>query len=1371
MTTNKSIFGIIIFIFSIQFASAQNSVSIGTTATNSNAVLWLNSPGKNQGLIIPVVSNKSAVTPVAGMIVFDESDKKIYYYNGTAWEGPLGSGSGGGATYSAGSGISIVGTVISNSGDTNATDDILLTSISGGDLTGPFSNLQIGNGVITNADVSATAAIAGSKITPNFGTQNISTTGTLSAGASTSLNSVSYTWPNAQAVGTRVLQNDGTGVLSWVPSTGLSNSLTSANIFVGNGSNIATGVPLSGDASLANTGALTISNNAITSAKIIDGAITDADVSATAAIAGSKITPNFGTQNILTTGALSVGASTSLNSVSYTWPNAQAVGTRVLQNDGTGVLSWVPSTGLSSSLTSANIFVGNGSNIATGVPLSGDASLANTGALTISNNAITSAKITDGAITDADVSATAAIAGSKIAPNFGTQNILTTGTLTSGLTTVSGLTVSGTSTSLNSVSYTWPNSQAVGTRVLQNDGTGVLSWVPSTGLSNLLNSANIFVGNGSNIATGVPLSGDASLANTGALTISNNAITSAKIIDGAITDADVSATAAIAGTKITPNFGTQNISTTGTLTSGLTTVSGLTVSGTFTSLNSVSYTWPNAQAVGTRVLQNDGTGILSWVPSTGLSNSLTSANIFVGNGSNIATGVPLSGDASLANSGALTISNNAITSAKIIDGAITDADVSATAAIAGSKITPNFGGQNISTTGTLASGLATVSGLTVSGASTSLNSVSYTWPNAQAVGTRVLQNDGTGILSWVPSTGLSNSLTSANIFVGNGSNIATGVPLSGDASLANTGALTISNNAITSAKIIDGAITDADVSATAAIAGSKITPNFGTQNISTTGTLSAGASTSLNSVSYTWPNAQAVGTRVLQNDGTGVLSWVPSTGLSNSLTFANIFVGNGSNIATGVPLSGDASLANTGALTISNNAITSAKIIDGAITDADVSATAAIAGSKITPNFGTQNISTTGTLSVGSATVSNLAVSGTTTFNSKTYNWPSTALVDNTFLRTDATGNLSWVSAPASFSTNNIIPKGDGTGLVASSITDMGSNISIGGFDATDAATYKFIAYGKGGNPAIGTDLSGIKIGDVGGNSMTNYFYTDFEGAGTFSFMNGKVGIGTTNPTTAKLVISGTSAQLGLDLSSTDQYADLRVIRNSLSGFDKDMYIGYQSGPVSSLHLFSNNLLTASISGGRVGIGLPFNSTPVARLEVQQVGDAVGVWFQNASSGPATLYLRNTGSGYGIFSEAPQNGGNSSWVNSSDARLKRNIEPLKNALQNVLRMRGVSFDWRHDVEAKKNLPTKHQIGVIAQEVQEIYPEVVATDPDGYLAVGYSNLVPVLIEAIKEQQQIIDNLKSQTDDLKKQLADFAEMKRQVEEIRNALNLKK
>ncbi len=352
---------------------AQNSVSIGTNNINNNAVLWLNSPNKNQGLIIPVVSGKSAVTPVAGMIVFDEGDKKIYCYDGIKWISLSGSSTNGGGDLLSINNLSDLSNVATSRLNLGLGSIATLSSI---------TSTEISNSTITDADISPTAAIAGTKVNPAFGTQNISTTGTLSAGASTTLNTVNYTWPNAQAIGTRVLQNDGTGNLTWAtPSAGLSSTLNSSNIFVGNASNVASGVAMSGDATIANTGALTIANNAITSAKINDGTISDADISATAAIAGTKVNPAFGTQNISTTGTLSAGASTTLNTVNYTWPNAQAIGTRVLQNDGTGNLTWAtPSAGLSSTLNSANIFVGNASNVASGVAMSGDATISNTGA-------------------------------------------------------------------------------------------------------------------------------------------------------------------------------------------------------------------------------------------------------------------------------------------------------------------------------------------------------------------------------------------------------------------------------------------------------------------------------------------------------------------------------------------------------------------------------------------------------------------------------------------------------------------------------------------------------------------------------------------------------------------------------------------------------------------------------------------------------------------------------------------------------------------------------------------------------------------------------------------------------------------------------
>jgi hypothetical protein len=102
------------------------------------------------------------------------------------------------------------------------------------------------------------------------------------------------------------------------------------------------------------------------------------------------------------------------------------------------------------------------------------------------------------------------------------------------------------------------------------------------------------------------------------------------------------------------------------------------------------------------------------------------------------------------------------------------------------------------------------------------------------------------------------------------------------------------------------------------------------------------------------------------------------------------------------------------------------------------------------------------------------------------------------------------------------------------------------------------------------------------------------------------VGIGTSTPTTARLVISGSSGEEGLDLSSTDQYANLRVLRNSLNGSDKDMYIGFLSGAISSLHLFSNNSESMTIKAGKVGIGI---TTPAFPLNfASTTGDKISLY-------------------------------------------------------------------------------------------------------------------------------------------------------------------
>ena len=90
---------------------------------------------------------------------------------------------------------------------------------------------------------------------------------------------------------------------------------------------------------------------------------------------------------------------------------------------------------------------------------------------------------------------------------------------------------------------------------------------------------------------------------------------------------------------------------------------------------------------------------------------------------------------------------------------------------------------------------------------------------------------------------------------------------------------------------------------------------------------------------------------------------------------------------------------------------------------------------------------------------------------------------------------------------------------------------------------------------------------------------------------------------------------------------------------------------------------------------------------------------------------------------------------ASDQRLKNNITPIPNALDKVLSISGNTFDWNEKSEKEGN-----DVGVVAQEILEVLPEAVAIRDNGYLAVRYEKLVPLLIEAIKELKVEINELK-------------------------------
>ena len=98
---------------------------------------------------------------------------------------------------------------------------------------------------------------------------------------------------------------------------------------------------------------------------------------------------------------------------------------------------------------------------------------------------------------------------------------------------------------------------------------------------------------------------------------------------------------------------------------------------------------------------------------------------------------------------------------------------------------------------------------------------------------------------------------------------------------------------------------------------------------------------------------------------------------------------------------------------------------------------------------------------------------------------------------------------------------------------------------------------------------------------------------------------------------------------------------------------------------------------------------------------------------------------------------------SSDRRLKENIIPIPSAIEKVMQINGVYFDWipLTDEQRKTIHPNEgHDIGIIAQEIEAVLPEVVTTRETGYKAVKYEKIVALLIEAIKEQQSEIETIK-------------------------------
>lgn len=268
---------------------------------------------------------------------------------------------------------------------------------------------------------------------------------------------------------------------------------------------------------------------------------------------------------------------------------------------------------------------------------------------------------------------------------------------------------------------------------------------------------------------------------------------------------------------------------------------------------------------------------------------------------------------------------------------------------------------------------------------------------------------------------------------------------------------------------------------------------------------------------------------------------------------------------------------------------------------------------------------------------------------------------------------------------------------------------------------------------------------------------------------NGNTGIGTVNPATRLHVMSGASGYTGgyftgMALENNgDLYFNLISPNNNetaiLFGKTADAASGgivyNNAAQLNGMQFRTNGNTTRMVltDNGYLGVGV---TDPAFRLDVgdrmrirSATGYTAGLWLNNDinTTSPAFIGMRlndevgffgQTGTaGWRFYVNTTTGNGwmQGTLTQNSDRRLKKNITPLQNSLQKIVKLGGYHYHWKNE-----NADTRLQTGVMAQEVQKLFPELVSENKEGILAVNYSGLIPVMIESIKEQQKQIDELK-------------------------------